>query len=169
MKTIKTLLILSSLFFLNYICAQQIEITEKNIINVFKKTIDQESRTKIRTFSNPWTSDNSSDIYFKSDTITFTNSKNNNFCKDINWTFYRKNKFIRTFGNHCEEPPTYSATKIIDYFEIKFREIGEKKYLELYNQEKLIEKFEIISLETTQSLSYKNVITYSLKLRRENI
>ncbi|WDF45172.1 hypothetical protein PQ459_09700 [Chryseobacterium sp. KACC 21268] len=168
MTSTKTIIILLT-FIVNFISAQKIEITEKNLFNVFKKTINQESKRSIRTVSNPWITDNSNDDFAKLDTIVFTNGKRNNYCKDVNWTFYRKNKFIRTYGDHCKEPPTYTVTKIKDYFELKLTEINRKEYLELYNQEKLIEKFEIVSLEKTQSLSYKNVIEYTLKLKREKI
>lgn len=166
MKSIKTIFILSLILFSNFIYAQKIEITEKNIFKVFKKTIDQENKRQIRIVSNPWILDNSNDDFVKLDTIVFTNGKKNNYYKDVNWTFYRKNKFIRTYEDHCKEPPTYNVTKITDYFELKVIEINMKRYLELYNQGKLIDKFEIISLEKSQSLSYKNLIEYTLKLRR---
>lgn len=168
MNSTKTTIILFT-FIVNFISAQKIEITQKNLFKVFKKTIDQENKTKITIVSNPWILDNSNDDFVKLDTIVFTNGKKNNYCKDVNWTFYRKNKFIRTYGEHCKEPPKYTVTKITDYFDLKVIEINMKKYLELYNQDKFIEKFEIISLEKTQSLSYKNVIEYTLKLKREKL
>ena len=168
MKSTKTIIILFT-FILNFISAQTIEITKKNLFKVFKKTIDLQNKRKITTVSNPWILDNSNDDFVKLDTIVFTNGTRNKYCKDVNWIFYRKNKFIRTYGNHCKEPPTYTVTKITDYFELKVIEINMKKYLELYNQEKLTEKFEIISLEKTLSLSYKNLTEYTLKLKREKI
>ncbi|TDX87046.1 hypothetical protein [Epilithonimonas xixisoli] len=166
MKSIKTIFILSLILFSNFIYAQKIEITEKNLFKIFKKTIEQENKNQIKTVSNPWIADNSNDVFSKSDTIIFTNGKNNHYCKDVNWTFYRKNKFIRNYGDFCSEPTSYTVTKIQDYFEIKINEMDTRKYFELYNQGKLIDKFEIISLEKSQSLSYKNLIEYTLKLRR---
>lgn len=168
MNSTKTTILLFTLI-VNFISAQKIEIKEKNLFKVFKKTIDQESRRRITTVSNPWTADNSDDDFIKSDTLIFTNGKRNNYCKDVNWTFYRKNKFIRTYGYLCKEPPGYSSTKAKDYFEIKIIDINTKKYIELYNQEKLVDKFEIISLEKSQSFSYKNVVEYTLKLKREKL
>jgi len=146
--------------------SENIKIDKKSILKIFKSTVEQENKNKIKITSNPWFSDENK--YLKSDTIKFTNanSYNRNYCRVINWTFYTKNKFIRSFGNYCEEPPTEKVTNKNDYFDLKVNEFKEKTFIQLYNQNKLIENFEILSLEKTQSLSYKNEIKYILTLKR---
>lgn len=80
MTSTKTIIVLLT-FIVNFISAQKIEITEKNLFNVFKKTINKESKSSIRTVSNPWITDNSKGDFAKLDTIVFTNGKRNNYVR----------------------------------------------------------------------------------------
>lgn len=170
MRNIKKTIIFSIILISNIAFSQQTEnlkLNKKNIFRIFNKTIEQDDKNKVQIVSNPWfTNEN---FYLKSDTIKLTNSRsyNRDYCKVINWTFYKKNLFIRSFGNYCNEPPTEKVTNESDYFELKINEVNNKLILALINQKKVIEKFEIISLEKTQSLSYKNEIKYTLTLKRE--
>ncbi len=165
-KKIFIFIILTSNFAFSQV-SEKVKISEKNILKIFKSTIQQDKGNKIKITSNPWFTDQNT--YLKTDTIIFTNSNNFNrdYCRVINWTFYKKNKFIRSFGNYCDEPPTEKVTNKNDHFDLKIIENQQKTILELSNQGKVIEKFEIISLEKTQSLSYKNEIKYKLTLKRE--
>lgn len=148
--------------------SEKLNINKKNILKVFKSTIDQDKRNRISITSNPWSTEK--EKYEISDTIRFINPSNRtdyNYCNVINWTFYRKNKFVRSYGEYCDEPAVEKVTNEDDFFDLKITEVYGKIYLELFNKQKLIEKFLIISLEKTQSLSYKNLIEYTLTLKRE--
>lgn len=145
---------------------QKIQISKKILIKTFKSTIDQKKRNRITINSNPWSSE--TEKYFKSDTVKFKNlsTHSENYCNIINWTFYRKNKFIRSFGEYCDEPASVKVTTENDYFNFKLTEKNQSLFFDLYSKEKLIEKFEILSLEKYQSLSYKNETQYILTLKR---
>ena len=171
MKFSKKTLIFIALIISNFAFSQvseKINISKNNILRVFKKTIDQEKKYRIKITSNPWSTE--TEKYIKSDTIIFVNPSNKinvNYCDLTNWTFYQKTKFVRSFGYYCKEPATEKVTNKNDYFDVKIIEDQQKSYLEIYNQGQRVEKFEIISLEKNQSLSYKNEIKYKLTLLRE--
>lgn len=130
--------------------AQKDSLSISKLNKVFRKSILQDSSKKISTLSNPWISDNFDSLYYKSEVIKLTNFKSNKgyngYCDDVNWTFYRKNKFIIKDCQHCKEPPTCKATKNKDFFEIKINKLESNLILELFNFDKLIERFEIVSL-----------------------
>ena len=148
--------------------AQNIKINKRNVLKVFKNTVVQNKNNKISLPSNPWFTENTGDKFNESDTLKFTNSRtyNRTYCKVINWTFYKKDKIVRTFGNYCNEPPTEKVSTEQDHFDLKIQVVNSSTFLELYNRQKLTYKFKIISLEKIQSLSYKNEIKYILTLKR---
>ena len=150
--------------------AQNIKINKRNVLKVFKRTIVQNKTNKISIPSNPWFIDNTADKFIESDTLKFTNSRtfNRTYCKVINWTFYKKDKIVRTFGDYCNEPPTEKVSTDKDYFDLKIQSLNSTIFLVLYNRKKLAYKFEIISLEKIQSISYKNELKYILTLKRVN-
>ena len=165
---LRSIIILISNFTFSQVSESQ-KINEKNILKIFKSTIDQDKRNRISVTANPWSTE--SENYLKSDTVKFINPSNKideNYCHLINWTFYRKNKFIRSYGEYCNEPANEKVTNENDYFELKINETIHGTFLELYNKNKIVENFQIISIEKKQSLSYKNEIQYILTLKRKN-
>lgn len=166
--TKKLFLLIIFLIFANPNSAQKIELSKRNIYKVFKNTIVQNKKNFISIPSNAWYTNNTNNNYYKSDTITFTNAQsyNRSFCNVINWTFYKKDKFVRTFGNYCNEPPTEKVSNKSDFFDIKIIKQNSDLILELYNDRKIIETFKVISLESSQTLSYKNVKKITLTLKR---
>ena len=170
MKILKIFLIFIIVLISNFSFSQVSEsqkISKKNILKIFKSTIDQDKRNRISVTANPWSTE--FENYLKSDTVKFINPSNKideNYCNVINWKFYRKNKFVRSYGEYCNEPPLEKVTNENDYFELMINETINGVFLELYNKEKIVEKFQIISIEKKQSLSYENEIQYTLTLKR---
>jgi hypothetical protein len=144
-----------TLIFACFICYSQNINIEKNVLfDVFEKTIVQNSKNIISTASNPWFTNNTDSIYFKSDTVVFinANSYRREYCKVINWNFYDRNKFVLSDADYCNEPPLVKVNTTKDWFEVKFEEEG--NILKLYNDKNLISEFEVleISLDESQSI-----------------
>lgn len=146
--------------------SQDIKISKKSLLKVFQKTIVQTKRRIVETDSNPWVTDNSNDVYLKNDTITLVNAKTfkRNFCNAINWTFYRKDSFVIGYAQNCKEPPSKKVT--MDWIKLKTYNSKNDLILELYNQNTLVEKFKVLSVEENQSKYYKDQTDYILKLLR---
>jgi hypothetical protein len=123
--------------------------TSKSLLSkTFKNSVDQIDNKRVSTYSNPWISNNMDSIYYKKDTIIFKNEKsyNRDFCKTINWSFYKKNAFVLSDADFCNEPPTMKVVKDENWFTVKIIEDQNVLYLKLYNRNKLIEKFKVLSL-----------------------
>jgi hypothetical protein len=123
--------------------------TKFELITLFKNSIEQDSRKLITTYSNPWFVDNGNESYYKSDTITLTNFINWNdlkICETVNWTFYKKDKFILTKAQHCKEPPSVQVSKEDDWcnIEISQNELG--LFMKLYNNKVLMEEFKVLNI-----------------------
>lgn len=164
----RTKIIFLLLLILQISYSQKIKISKNELLKAFRKTIIQTQKGIIQTDSNPWFSDNSNDIYFKNDTILLVNAKTykRDFCKIINWTFYKKDFFVIGDADYCNEPPTKKVTKSNDWINLKSYNYKNYLILELYNQDKLIEKFKVLSLQQNQSKDNKDEIDYVLKLVR---
>ena len=148
--------------------SQEIKISKNSLSKVFEQTIIQTKKGIIQTDSIPWFTDNSNDVYFKNDTITFVNAKTfkRDFCKIINWTFYKKDSFVIGNADYCNEPPSKRAIKSTDWINLKNYNYENDLILELYNQNKLIEKFKVLSIQKNQSIYNADQTDYVLKLLR---
>jgi hypothetical protein len=164
-------IIFTFLIALQFSYSQNIKTSKAELLKIFKKTIVRDSNGIIHVDSNPWFTDNSNDNYKKSDTIFLKNAKSfkRNYCKIINWNFYKKDAFIIGDADYCSEPPTQTATKPKDWIELKIFNSEKDLILELYNQSKLIDKFKVISLKQEQSEYSKDQINSTLKLSRIKI
>lgn len=162
----KLFFLLLLIFQISY--SQDIKIKEKELFKIFRKTIIQDKKGIIQINSNPWFTDNSNDNYFKKDTIIFRNAKsyNRNYCKIFNWNFYKKNALIISDADYCNEPPSQKVTKPKDWIKLKTYNFKNCLILELYNQNKLVEKFKVLSVEENQSKYNKEQTDYILKLLR---
>nr|WP_294780720.1 hypothetical protein [uncultured Flavobacterium sp.] len=151
----------------NYGYCQKTTVFRDELLKTFKKTIDQNRKT-INTNSNPWFTDNTNGNYYKNDTIILKNGKsyNRDYCKIINWTFYKKDAFIIGYADYCGEPPTQKVIKPENWINLKLYNSADDLVLELYNMNKLLEKFKVISLQRNQSEYNKNEVDYFLKLVR---
>ncbi|MHC0440497.1 hypothetical protein [Flavobacterium sp. 3-210] len=147
--------------------SQKKNVSKNELLQAFKQTIVQTRKT-IDTDSNPWFTDNTNGNYYKNDTISFKNAKSfkRNYCKIINWTFYKKDAFVIGDADYCNEPLTRKVTKPENWINLRCYNSGDDLIIELYTANKLLEKFKVISLQKNQSEYNKNEEDYFLKLVR---
>jgi hypothetical protein len=143
-------------------------LSKDKLLKSFKETIVQPTNGKIETGSNPWFTDNTNEIYYKNDTIILNNARSykRDFCKIINWNFYKKNAFIIGDADYCSEPPLQRATKQKDFINLNVYYFNNDLLIDLLNNNKRIDKFKVISLEKKNSEYDKNVFVFSLKIVR---
>lgn len=165
---IKNNLLFILIFITQFSYSQETKVTKEELLNTFKETIVQNKKGIIETDSNPWFTDNTNDIYFKNDTIVLKNAKSfkRDYCKIINWNFYKNNAFIIGEADYCNEPPTRKVTKPKDYIDLNIYNLGNDLTIELLNQNKLIEKFKVISLQKKESEYEKSKFDFIIKLMR---
>jgi len=131
----------------------QTNTSKKYLTKLFKESIEQNKRKSILIDSNAWEINNINNEYYKADTLkvyNFNRNNSNKFCEYIGWTFYRKDSFILHKAHHCDEPPTNSVSTNKDRLKIKFTKSENKTILELYNFEKLLNQFEVLSAKKTE-------------------
>ena len=165
---IKNNLLFILIFITQFSYSQETKVTKEELLNTFKETIVQNKKGIIETDSNPWFTDNTNDIYFKNDTIVLKNAKSfkRDYCKIINWNFYKNNAFIIGEADYCNEPPTRKVTKPKDYIDLNIYNSGNDLVIELLNKNKLIEKFKVISLQKKESEYEKSKFDFIIKLMR---
>ena len=142
-----TLLVLILIIQFSY--SQKTKISKAELLKAFKETIVQKEKGIIHTNSNPWFTDNTNENYFKKDTITLKNAKSykRDYCKIINWNFYKKAAFSIENADYCNEPPSQKVTTENDWINLNVEKVENYLIIELFNQNKLIDKFKILSLE----------------------
>ena len=93
---------------------------------------------------------NQDSLYYKFDTLKIIGFKIKDFkiddCETVNWTFYKKKKVVLSKGHFCEEPPTLSALKNENYLDLKITETDSDLFIELYNSNKLLDKFKVLEI-----------------------
>ncbi|AGC76778.1 hypothetical protein LX97_01435 [Nonlabens dokdonensis] len=103
------IIIVFSLFISSGVYAQNYKVKISELEKTFRKSIEQDSKRSIRTLSNPWVINNTDSLFFKSDIVKLINPKTQfqfDFCKKINWSFYKKDKFYQVESQDCQEPTT---------------------------------------------------------------
>lgn len=170
MKFIRILLTGLFLGFSNFLFSQKITLSKRQILNVFKSTIVQNTKGRISTDSNPWFTDNTEDKYFKDEIIEFKNAQSfkRNYCKIIMWNFYKKDSFIIGDADYCNEPPIQKSFRFENDINLKLVQENSDIILLLFNNEKLINKFLILSLEKRKSEYDNNEFDLIMKLKRLN-
>ncbi len=150
--------LISFILFLTYFSSgQSFPPTKKELIKAFKKSIEQNERHVFHSDSNPWIHDNKDSSYFKSDTLKFVNF-NHKFpkqrvCSPVNWTFYKKDRFVLSSGNLCNEPTFMHVIEAKDWFLTKIIETRTELILEIFNSHKLVERFSVVSLKEHEDLT----------------
>jgi hypothetical protein len=170
MKFIKIFLVNLLLVFSNFLFSQKITLSNNQILKIFKSTIEQDDRSKISVGSNAWFTENTNGKYLNDKIIELRNARSfkQDYCKIIYWTFYRKDSFIISDADHCNEPPLQKVTKSENYINLDIREENFETFLLLFNKEKLVDKFLIISLEKIKSVYDENESDLIMKLKRLN-
>jgi hypothetical protein len=131
---------------------QNSELTKRKLIKILKSSIEQDSKIRIRTNSNPWTICNKDSAYYKSDTLRLYLANSSQYrnhsscCSFIDWTFYKKNAFVLEKTQICEEPPSTNVNTPDDWYAIEISKDKEDLILTTSNQEKLINKFKVVTI-----------------------
>ena len=169
MALVKTFLI-TFLTFSSFLFSQKITLSKSQILKIFKSTIKQNDRNKISVGSNSWFTDNTNNKYFNEKIIEFKNAPSfkRDYCKIIDWTFYKKDSFIVGDADYCNEPPMQKVTKPENYIKLKLEVKNSAIFLCLFNNDKLVDKFLIISLEKVKSQYNKSEFDLIIKLERVN-
>ncbi len=142
-------------------------LTKDSLDFVFKETLAK-SRNAVSNATNNWRYDNSNDDYFKQDTIILNTARSYkmNYCNGINWSFYKKKRFIVEF-TQCNEPPTKLRSKEEDYMRLQIKQRSNKFYLRLLNKNGLSDEFEILNLKRNAPLSNEeSAFDYTIVLLR---
>ncbi|MEO6233325.1 MAG: hypothetical protein ABJB11_18630 [Ferruginibacter sp.] len=130
-------------------------ISENEVLNIFKASIQQPAYDKISIPSNEWLTCNRDSSYSKMDTLYFCSNayyKNKpnttQCCELIAWTFYEEKAFILTEMHLCDEPAKASAVRERDYHKLEILKKNNKYFLQTFNNSKLIDTFEILTIKT---------------------
>ena len=163
------LLLFIFLFCGQIVFGQNNQPTKSQLLRVFKGSIRQDNSGKISTNSNPWVICNKDSAFYKSDTLRLYNNINyyyySNCCDFTDWTFYKKDAFVLTRVQICKEPTTASVARNEDWFTVKVRK-DKNLFLETYNQGKLIDRFEVVSVEKVDNIGQHKEITELVTLVR---
>lgn len=143
------------LFLLISVCSfgQTKNYSEKEVYQLFKKSISQRDKKKISIPSNPWLFCNRDSSFYLSDTLrlvrnSYHNHKLVNCCDYVGWTFYKQDKFISTRLQLCKEPTSASATKDNDHFELKVFSTDNYLTISIFNNSKLMDSYKIIDISS---------------------
>lgn len=130
-------------------------LSEKEILNIFKASIQQSAEGKISIPSNEWLSCNRDSSYFNADTIFFCSnayyrnkSNTTECCELVAWTFYETKAFILTELHLCNEPTRASAFREKDRYKLEVIKTKEKYFLQTFNNSNLVDSFEILGIKT---------------------
>lgn len=164
----RKLLFIVLLLFVELCFSQNASISKNQVLSLFKRTIVQTKKGIIQVNSNPWFADNTDNLYFKNDTIILKNARSfkREYCKIVIWNFYKKNAFVIGYADYCNEPPTREVTKQENWIKKRIEESQRDLVIELYNQNILIDKFKVLSIEENESNCDENEYEYVLKILR---
>ena len=150
--------LISLILFVGYFSSgQSFRPTKRELIKAFKKSIEQNERNVFHSDSNPWIMDNIDSSYYKSDTLKFVNFDHEfhreRVCNPLNWTFYKKDRFVLSSGNLCDEPTFMYVTKAENWFKTRILETKSDLILEIYNSDKLADRFSVVSLKENADMT----------------
>lgn len=143
-------------------------VSKSELKKMLKETLSK-SRNNVSDATNSWFYDNTKNDYEKRDTLTFNTARSlkRDYCKIINWTFYKWNKFRLEFADYCNEPPKKLASKNEDYYEFIIIEFDEDIFVSLKNIDGIQEEFKIFELKKNEPISSgSDQFDYTIKLIR---
>ncbi|WP_131777600.1 hypothetical protein [Chryseobacterium sp. JAH] len=111
---------------------------------IFKNSISQPKKSKIIVGQNSW----KICVDTSSNTINLFETKFEKYsdcCRYDEWTFYKKNKFIKTEAYSCKEPPYSKVTTQDDWYEIEYVET--ENLVLVIKSEKRTDKFIVKELQ----------------------
>ena len=137
--SVKIILFLISILISNFVFSQNLNAQKIELEKIFKKSIFQSNKSKISIGENSWKlfiESNSNEVLLYETKF----EKYTDCCHYINWTFYKKNRFIKNISNICSEPPLSTVTTGDDWYEIKYTFDSENLILNIISKNK-VEKF----------------------------
>ncbi len=154
----KNFIILFLTLILSFSMYSQNNISKKKVQNFFEDIIVQKKNGKFSIPSRESLIFNNIDSsYYKKDTIIAFRykSKYKDLCVSTNWTFYKKNTFIRSSSSLCKEPPTNSVSKYPDdYYSIAIYNVENEIMFDVLRYDKMImESFKVILVEENEENS----------------
>jgi hypothetical protein len=144
--------LLNFIFLLPISLFAQSAITESSVQKLFNNSRVEKHNGKFMLPSDKsWNFNNADSLYYKQDTITailYKSTKHKNLCEMVNWTFYRKNAFIKGRESLCKEPPRKSVTKNPDdYFKIAIYNVAKETMIDVLRYDKMIvESFKVLNI-----------------------
>lgn len=134
------------------------------VYTLLKSTVDQPFKKNIRVGAGEWLICNQDSAFFKNDTLRLYSNLNyfyqlNKCCDFIGWTFYRKNAFVQSKSQICNEPASSSANS--EFHEIQLISKNKSTVMLVRKQGVVVQMFEIISLDKVAlaNNNSSNVIT----------
>lgn len=118
--------------------------TKKEMEKIFKNSISQPKKSKIIVGQNSW----KICVDTSSNTINLFETKFEKYsdcCRYDEWTFYKKNKFIKTEAYSSKEPPYSKVTTQDDWYEIEYVET--ENLVLVIKSEKRTDKFIVKELQ----------------------
>lgn len=143
-------------------------VSKNELQNMLKETLTK-SQNYVSDATNSWFYDNSSNDYETQDILTFNTARSykRDYCKIINWTFYKWNNFLLEFADYCNEPPTKLVSNDNDYYEFIIEETDENIFVLLKNINGIQDKFKIVELTENSTVDNANEqFNYTIKLKR---
>lgn len=161
-------IILLTLFFFNFSFGQNFSPTKRQLLKTFRKSIRQDK--KLHAISNPWVICNKDSSFFKVNTIQLINNENyyyhsDSCCAFIDWTFYKKNRFIQETIDICKEPPSASVATSKDFYTIKLSKTGNDLITVVTNSINLTQKYKILSIDNIKVGNQQNLTSVVNLLR----
>ena len=135
------------------------------------KSLTKKTKLKGKVYnSTNWFTIESDSAYRNLDTLVFYNNSNYRYgkliCNFVDWNFYKKDAFWVQYVQLCKEPTTATAIKDEDFFTYEVSGWEQRLILLIFNESKLVDKFEVLSLTPQPVNSVDGEMTQVLKLRR---
>ena len=146
----KTIVLIFLSFIWKATIAQTLVPKKQYLVAAIKESIGNDY-----SINRTWTACNTDSAFFKTDTIRLYNNKNYQTgiacCNYINWKFVNEVSFRQNFSFPCIEPPGESIYfDDSNLFTSKITETGDTLYFNVYQQDRLKSKFEIVSIQRTK-------------------
>ncbi len=152
----------------NSLFGQNTSPTKKELLNTFKQSIQQDKKN--HSISNPWVICNKDSSFFKSETIQLINNENyyyhsNDCCHFIDWTFYKKDKFVQASVEICKEPTSASVTSANDNYRINLSNNGHDLLMTTTNPIQVTQNYKVVSIDKMIIGQDKTIIVTLLRLK----
>lgn len=123
--------------------------TIHEVYKIFESSIDQPSKKAISIGAGEWLICNSDSAFYKKDTLKMYNNINyfyqqSNCCKFIGWTFYKKDAFVQSESQICDEPTSRLVKS--DNFQFKLSVKNKRLLMLISNSGSAIGNFEILEI-----------------------